>query len=167
MKRDCSLGRQLFCLHLGSSPGIQGLWPLFPATQSSLEEVLRALQLPSLNWVQQENEGILWTSALFIKDKEARETEWQGLGLGAGSGSSQLAHTCLFHTHLPDLQPRRDRKGVWGVRQRMGGASAQANCSGSDLWETNEGRVWAWNLSCPGLSPICQETVPYLIRVLA
>lgn len=56
---------------------------------------------------------------------------------------------------------------MWGVRQKVGGASAQANCPGNDLWETNEGRVWAWNLSCPSLHPICLETVPYLIRVLA
>ena len=51
------------------------------------------------------------------------------------------------------------------MRQSMGGASALANCSGSDLWETNEGRTW--NLSGPGPHPIGQDTVPYLIRVLA
>lgn len=54
--------------------GSRGLWPLFPATQGSLEEVLQALQLPSLNWVQQENEKVRASSYLirmwvFIKDK--------------------------------------------------------------------------------------------------
>ena len=69
-----------------------------------------------------------------------------GLRLGAGGGSSPV------HPHLPDLEPWRERKGVWKVRQRMGRASALANCLGSDLWETNEGR--AWNLSGPGPHPI-------------
>ena len=140
----------------------------FPSTQRSLEEVLQALQLPSLNWVQQENEKVRASSGsqpCLSKTKEANRLSGRAQRLGAGGGSSQLVYPCLVHTHLPDLQPWRERKGVWKVRQSMGGASALANCSGSDLWETNEGRTW--NLSGPGPHPIGQDTVPCLIRVLA
>lgn len=41
------------------------------------------------------------------------------------------------------------------------------NCSGSNPWETNDSRIWDWNLSCLCQGPLCQETVPYLINVVA
>ena len=84
-----------------------------------------------------------------------------GLGVEAASWFTLAWSTLIFQI----CNPGGRGKGVWKVRQSMGGASALANCSGSDLWETNEGRTW--NLSGPGPHPIGQDTVPYLIRVLA
>ena len=92
---------------------MQGAVASFPSTQRSLEEVLQALQLPSLNWVQQENEKVRASSGsqpCLSKTNEANRLSGRAQKLGAGGGSSQLVYPCLVHTHLPDLQPWRERK---------------------------------------------------------
>lgn len=102
-----------------------------------------------MNCGEQEGEGTSWASPLFIEDKEARQ--WQGLGLGTGDTGSQVTLA------TSDLQCRRERKGVWRVRQRLGGASPPSK---QLLRQQPMGDKWQQNLGLESVLPVPGTPLP-------